>query len=138
MVDPDKAMEVARRAVDKACEYFDIKGWDIDLSIKRLEDDTRGCIDKQVAYLRVWISIDASQADDLEAVWRTTAHEVAHIALCEVDILYHGAKKLMNDYDKQESLDFFHELAAERTTVKLERMFMRDCPYPGDEEFAVK
>ena len=76
--------------------------------------------------LRCHILYDASQAESGADLWATIGHEVAHLLMLETIRLSDSLKG--KDADNA-------TYALEVTTVRLERLFERQCIYPGDDAF---
>jgi hypothetical protein len=122
------AWRVAEAAFDAARDFFQLSPeWQIDFYADDLEDEgSRAEIRTEQRYLRVEIVYDATQFDSGADLWETIGHEVAHMVLNEYDAIEATLPNHLRHW-------FTH--ANERAVVRLERLFKRERPYPGDEAF---
>ncbi|WP_019008971.1 hypothetical protein [Deinococcus aquatilis] len=132
MIDPDFAARVAQRAYASAWGFFQPSPeWLMEpIEAKELpsEDGTgEAVLWFRIDYLRAKVVYDPARHDDGAHLWRNMGHEVAHLLLMEYDAIQQGMK------GTQERA-MTH--ANERAVTRLDRLFMRERPYPGDEAFA--
>lgn len=127
-VTPSQVMDHARRAMEAACTYFRISSdWEITLKPSAFEDSTEAQITHSGHYMTALIEIDLPHFQKSpERIWPKVAHEVAHLVTAEISYLWHQLPD-----EVKESRDYQKAQALERATVRLERMFARDCPDPG-------
>lgn len=81
-----------------------------------------------LVYLRMEIWFDLTKDDRPKNWWSYAAHEIAHTVTREFN--YPTEFTLENDRN-------LFEVAQENATVRLERLFVRERPYPGDASFTV-
>lgn len=116
----------ARMAAEKAREYFGLDPkWTIRIIVTDLDD--AGCMGRaqvNAEYFSATIEI-SDRHDDLEKVWGTAGHEVAHIALAH----WHEYAAIA-DLEGEELFPPAFRIPLEKTTVLLEWLFTQAHPYP--------
>lgn len=126
---------LADRIIER-CIKDSLKFWSIDDGIKvsfRLDktDNLAAAGECQIDlnYRRAQITINPLHIYDFEKLWQVTAHEVAHIVIADFELFF----RCVGTGDENTPV---YDFARERTTTQLERVFLRECPYPGDEAFS--
>lgn len=138
MLEIDFAKRVAQKAFDEAMAFFqpptewELGLWELQEAPEHVREDfpegsKAGCYIAHHA-LEAHIAYDVREAESGKCLWQSIAHEVAHLLMTETIRVQSGLKG--GDAD-----DTMH--AFEVTTVRLARLFERERPYPGDEEFAI-
>lgn len=128
MIPADFAERVAGRAYASALAFFQPSPeWRITLARQTIDEEEvpAQCWTKQ-NYHRAQIVYDPAQCEDGAELWRVIGHEVAHLLHSEYIVVeIHAPKHLQG----------FLEHAGERLATRLENLFLRERPYPGDAEF---
>lgn len=127
-VEPQFAARIARAAFNAALRFFQPSPeWIIKLEPRTIEEEeTPGQCWTRQDYFLAQIVYDPAQCEDGAEVWRVIGHEVAHLLSSEYIVL------------EQHLPERYHGLcthASERLTTRLERLFLRHYPYPGDAKF---
>lgn len=130
-LDFDLLRVVALNALKLAKGYFDIPE-EIETRVyfeqhPELSENGSALICIEHGYLFASIHIAPDRARSYEGVWRSCGHEIAHLVSREWNI------ESMMDEDELKRARL--TICCEQTTTRLERMFARDCPYPGAEVF---
>lgn len=130
MLDPDKALDVAEACVRASQEFW---GLDDSIKITVMIGPTEnlkasGECTTDLKYRRAYIILNPLHITTWEQLWQVTAHEVTHIVVGELDH-FHSIVKT----EKGDRLTY--DYLRERVCVSLERVFLREKPYPGDESF---
>jgi hypothetical protein len=139
MVDNDYSARIARKAFEVAKDFFQPPSeWDVTLySIEDapewLQDeypsDAQACVHISHQSLKARILYDPERIDDEQELWASIAHEVAHLLMTD-------SIRLGDQYRGNDAKNAEHAL--EVTTIRLERLFLRERPYPGDDAFRQK
>lgn len=123
------AERVAQAAFAQALAFFQPSPeWAIQLERRPIDEEETPaqCWTKQ-DYLLAQIVYDPDQCENGAELWRAIGHEVAHLLSSEYIVL------------EQNLPQRYHGLcthASERLTTRLDRIWVRERPYPGDEKFA--
>lgn len=129
-VDPDFGQRVGEAAFAAAVDFFrPSPEWTLTLVFEALGEDTdaEAQLWQRLNYLRAQVVVDLSRHDDGAHIWRNVGHEVAHMLLYEYDALQASQPKAFDELLTQ---------ANEHATTRLQRLFERERPYPGDDAFA--
>lgn len=127
-VEPQFAHRVARAAYMAALRLFQPSPeWSVSLEAQVIDEPEvpAQCWTKP-DYLLAQIVYDPAQCENGEEIWRVIGHEVAHLLSPEYTVL----ERMLPER--------YHSLsthANERLTTRLERLWMRQQPYPGDAKF---
>lgn len=126
-VSPDDVMEHAQTAIRAACVYFEISSeWEIELKPSAFDDGTEAQITHSGRYLTALIEVNMPHFQQYpERIWSKVGHEVAHLVTAELAYVWQWVPN-----EVSEPLTDQHKMALERATVRMERMFARDCPDP--------
>lgn len=127
-LDPAFAERIAARAFSDAMAFFQPSPeWDVKLEAREIEEeDTPAQLWTKQDYLLATVVYDPAQCESGERLWSHIGHEVAHLLSGEYIVLE-------QQFPDREGARFTH--ACERLTVRLERLWVRERPYPGDEAF---
>lgn len=133
-VDKDFAQRIIDRAIPEAMRYFEVSS---DLTLVGVteahpESKEPACVEMIHAYHRHDIHIVPERCHSGEDVWCYAGHEVAHSVTRELLYLHSVIEEAGADEMTVMMMRDYLEMA----TARLEGMFARDCPYPGDEAFA--
>lgn len=136
MIDPKTAETVARAALAAARGYYGLSHeWDIKLKEVRMEDESAAVINQLPDYMTATISYDPSRMDTPEEVWRHIGHEVGHLVFTEHTLYAQAVEKHLGG-EMPAALFALWQHGNERALGRLERMFVRDRPFPGMEALA--
>ncbi|MFC6591686.1 hypothetical protein ACFP81_06450 [Deinococcus lacus] len=130
MLDNDMLQRVAETGVTEAMRFFGISDeievrCEIDNSVPDV-DGGAAVIYMQHEYLRAKIVFHSVNIDTYEEAWGFAGHEVAHLVTREIDaVLARCPSALMH----------LGCNGIENATTRLQRLFMRERPYPGDAQF---
>lgn len=114
----DEAKPIVESCIGASREFWQIDdNWLIRIRFDRLDPGSPAQIQIDYDYLDATITLDISQCDSSDEIWRFIAHEMCHIVAAPVEIL-----KAKFDYG-----DPLFTHALERTVVQLERVFSREC-----------
>lgn len=131
------AAQVAEAAAKEAVAFFSISPeWEIDIKSEKLAEEGMDFVSAggnhiNLEYHQSLIKYDFGAVDSYENLWRVIGHEVAHLVLAEFDLLY--AQFASTPRLTPLSVGLTH--CIERAVTRLERLFIRQHPYPGDQTF---
>lgn len=123
---------VATAAIERGCEFFNLPGeWTVSLVITDDEEKASpASVHCQHDYLTYAVHINPSGYESLADVWRDAGgHEVGHLVMEEALSLH----EFMVDAKDRNAPHLIRAL--ERGTMRLEQLFVRVNPYPGDDAF---
>lgn len=134
----DEALRRCGEAFEAARKYFKISDeWNVAINADTDHEDSSAWITPDLPYLRASVGVNVNllrRRPDL--IWAAMGHECAHLTQAEYDLAWDAAKS--GDEVLSEAAVQLFELACERTTTRLERMFLRDCPDPHHPAKEVK
>lgn len=125
---------VVDAGVKEAARFFGISD-EIEIRIDVSDDVPDDCkdaamfIDIQHAYLRAKITAYPPNIRTYAEAWEFAGHEVAHLVTREIDSVLTQTSSALRDLGTT---------GMEQATTRLQRLFIRECPYPGDEAFEGK
>lgn len=127
VLSPDEVDRRARAAIDAALRYFGIDG---ELRVELMHETPKGehsvaNVTPDLSYLKATIRMDTDYYQCYpRSIWGDMGHEVAHLVTRE-------AADLRDHLPAEPELRVtLYTRAIEQATVRLERMFVRDCPEP--------
>lgn len=130
MLDPDFAKRVAERAYPLALAFFQPSPeWFLEpIAAEAIDEDDGGeaRLLFRLDYLHGKVIYDPARHDNGEHLWCNVGHEVAHLLLMEYDLIQGGMTG-----EKERLMTH----ANERAVTRLTRLWARERPYPGDDQF---
>lgn len=128
--DPDVIFDVVNAAIRHARRYFRIpdefETFVFPNPAPDQDSDTplMTFITPEYLFHEIYVRPDAVKAYAL--AWKYAGHEIAHLQSRELARLFDD----LPDANRDAMRD-----GIEALTTRLDRMFLRDCPYPGDDHF---
>jgi hypothetical protein len=128
----DEIRRAAGRAIGCAREYFCINPlWKLTLDIEPIGEFGIGRIDYRPEYRTAILTLNPSNLKSFEHMWGIIGHEVGHLVFAEQTLVKDLLKAAEKWEDEYEPIWCF---ANERAVSVLQAMFVRDRPYPGEED----
>lgn len=128
-ISPDTVIRRCEEAVEAARVYFGLSNeWRVWIVPGDGKGGAAAALIKH-PYLKVEVNVDVEYLMlNPEELWGTMGHEVAHLVTAELNHLWGKMPDQWSD-DGHTECDLLRD-AFEQATVRLERMFVRDCPDP--------
>lgn len=130
MIDPGLADRVAERCIRDALKFWGIADlWRVSYRFDLL--DNPECLGEcwvSERYYTAKMTLVLARMDSPLQLWQVTAHEVCHIVPSEYRVFHYAVPT-------DETTAAVWTVADERTVSLLERVLLRERPYPGDDAF---
>ena len=126
----------AHRALNELRARLCLSGeWTVDLRVEEVAEDTAtcpaelssGCVEIDLPYLRVTITLSPTHIRAGETLWRVLAHECLHLYQAE---LTQSIGRIRTYRSGGPVLAAELQQALEVANVRVERLFLRLCPCP--------